>query len=298
MAVELRLVRYFVAVAQEGNVTRAAERLHISQPSLSAAVRQLEAQLGVSLLERSGREIALTPAGELLRDRGAELLDHAEDVVAAVRDRAGAAAARLELGLSPTARYGLGPQLLAACAAAVPAAMLYTREDTTGALLRDVARRRLDLAVVFCPPASPPPGVEVRVLRREPAVVHVPDDHPLAARRSVTLADLAGETVLVAASGDSSGFTDLVLGAFAAAGLRPRTLADPYPDLGLQAVREGLGVVVYVRSAFPADLPGSAFVALEPPLPMPFALAWRSGDRRAPLDAVVETALQQGVLPS
>jgi len=71
MAVELRLVRYFVAVAQEGNVTRAAERLHISQPSLSAAVRQLEAQLGVSLLERSGREIALTPAGELLRDRGA-----------------------------------------------------------------------------------------------------------------------------------------------------------------------------------------------------------------------------------
>ena len=66
MAPELRLIRYFVAVAQEGNVTRAAERLHVAQPSLSAAVRQLEAQLGVDLLERTGRGVALTPAGELL----------------------------------------------------------------------------------------------------------------------------------------------------------------------------------------------------------------------------------------
>ena len=118
MTPELRLIRYFVAVAREGSVTRAAERLHISQPSLSAAIKQLEQQLGVELFARNGRQITIRPAGELLRDRGRELLEFAEIVVDAVtaRDRAGAG--RLRLGLSPTARYGIAPQLLAACAAA------------------------------------------------------------------------------------------------------------------------------------------------------------------------------------
>lgn len=105
---DLRLVRYFVAVAQEGSVTRAAERLHLAQPSLSAAVKQLEGQLGVALFERSGRGIALTSAGELLLRRGTELLALADDVEGEVRDRGAAPAARLRLGLSPTARYGPG----------------------------------------------------------------------------------------------------------------------------------------------------------------------------------------------
>jgi DNA-binding transcriptional LysR family regulator len=127
MPLDLRLVRYFVAVAQEGSVTRAAERLHLAQPSLSAAVKQLEGQLGVALVERSGRGIALTPAGELLLRRGAELVALADAVEGEVRDRGAAPAARLRLGLSPTARYGVGPALLAACAAKAPAVMLPRR---------------------------------------------------------------------------------------------------------------------------------------------------------------------------
>jgi DNA-binding transcriptional LysR family regulator len=290
MVPELRLVRYFVAVAREGNVTRAAERLHLSQPSLSAAVKQLEAQLGVALLERSGRGVALTPAGELLLRRGPELLEHAEEVAEAVRSRDGAAAGRLSLGLSPTARYGLGPELLAACATAAPAAMLYTSEDTTGALLRDVAAGRLDLAVTFCAPEPPPAGVELALVRDEPAVVHLPAGHPLAPREALSLADLASETILVAASRESGGFTGRVLTAFADAGVTPRTAVDPYPDLGLQAVREGVGIVVYVRSAYPPGLEGSVFVALAPPVTLPFHLAWRSGARGRALDAVLAAA--------
>jgi DNA-binding transcriptional LysR family regulator len=120
MTPDLRLVRYFVAVAREGNVTRAAELLHISQPSLSAAVKQLEQQLGVALLERSGRRIALTAAGELLLRRGKELLEHADAVADEVSQRDSATAGRLRLGLTPTARYGVGPELLAACARNAP----------------------------------------------------------------------------------------------------------------------------------------------------------------------------------
>src|SRR3954467_12771096 len=129
MTPELRLIRYFVAVAETGNVTRAAERLHLSQPSLSAAVKQLEAQLEVELFTRRGRRVQITPAGELLLERGRALLEQAEAVVGGVRARGAAASARLRIGLSPTARYGVGPRLLSACARQAPAVMLYTSED-------------------------------------------------------------------------------------------------------------------------------------------------------------------------
>jgi DNA-binding transcriptional LysR family regulator len=290
MVPELRLIRYFVAVAETGNVTRAAERLHVSQPSLSAAVKQLESQLGVELLTREARRVTITPAGELLLRRGRDLLTEAEAVAEEVRAHAAASPARLRLGLSPTARYGVGPRLLAACASRAPAVMLYTSEDTTGALLRDVAAGRLDLAVTFCAPEPPPEGVRLLPLSTDPAVVHLPADHALAEREALTLSDLASETILVAASPDSGGFSARVLDAFAGAGLSPRTRADPYPDLGLQAVRAGLGVVVYARGAFPERLEGSAFVPLVPDLPLPFHLAVRPTASGAAVRAVVDAA--------
>ena len=270
MTPELRLIRYFVAVADEGNVTRAARRLHISQPSLSTALRRLEAQLGVQLLRREGRRLVLTHAGELLHRRGRQLLAEADDVTAAVRGAA--AGVRLRLGVSPTARYELAPRMLALCAAASPGVMIYTQEDTSGALLRGVAAGALDAALTFCA-GEPPVGVELIPVWEEPAVLHLDARHPLARRTSVSLAELGEETVLVADSPDSSGYTERIARAFAEVGVAPGTLPDPYPDLGLQAVREGRGVVLYVRSAYPAQLEGSAFVPVEPPVTLPFHLA-------------------------
>ncbi len=284
MTPELRLIRYFVAVAEAGNITRAAERLHIAQPSLSAAIKLLENQLGVALLERTGRRVVVTEAGTLLLRRGRELLEHADAVVAEVRGSA--ATGRLRLGVTPTARHGVAPRLLAACAAGAPEVMLYTSEDTTGALVRDVADGRLDLAVTFCA-TDPPEGIELVRLADEPAVVHVAVGHPLAARPAVALSDLADETILVASGPESVGFTDRVRSAFRAAGVEARLRPDPYPDLGQRAVQEGLGVVVYVRGAFPEDVEGSAFVPVAPPLALPFDLAVRTGAHSAPLRAVL-----------
>jgi DNA-binding transcriptional LysR family regulator len=293
MTPDLRLIRYFVVVAEERNITRAAERLHISQPSLSAAVRQLEAQLGIDLLARVGRRIEITPAGELLCERGRELLGHAGAVVDEVRARHAAGAGRLRLGVSPTARYGIAQRLLVDCTTRVPAVMLYTVENTTGALLRDVARGRLDLAITFCAP-EPPPRVELVLLADEPTIVHLPSEHALATQTRLTLEDLAQETILIAATDDSHGFSSRVIAAFTAAGIAPHTLADPYPDLGLQAVREQLGIVIYPRSAFPAQLAGSVFIPLTPPIRMPFHLAYRSPAGSAAIRSVLDVARSLG----
>jgi DNA-binding transcriptional LysR family regulator len=282
---ELRLIRYWVAVAEEANITRAAERLHLSQPALSVAIKQLEGQLGVALLERGGRGVTVTAAGIVLMERGRELLAVADALVEEVRARDEAAVGRLRIGMAPTARYGVGPALLAAASDGVPGVMLYPQEDTTGALLRDVRNGRLDLAVLFC--ATGLDGVASRVLAEERAVVHVRADHPVAGRSSVALEELKSETFLVAESTESGGFTARVLEMCRARGFEPATRPDPYPDLGLQAVREGLGVVLYVRGAFPPELPGSAFVPVEPAVTFPFTLAWREGTRSGPVAAVL-----------
>jgi DNA-binding transcriptional LysR family regulator len=285
---DLRQLRYFVAVAEDLNFTRAAERLHMAQPPLSAAIRQLEEQLGVELLQRTTRQVALTPAGRLLLERGRALLAQADAVFAAVREVERAPVGRLALGVTPAARFGVAPALLAACASDAAGVMLYPREDTTGVLLRDLRAGRLDLVLAFCAPRDD--ALQRERLRDEPAVLHVAAGHRLADRATVALEDLRDETLIVAGGPDSPGYTATVVGLCRAAGLEPRTLADPYPDLGLQAIREGLGVVLYVRAAFGPEVEGSVFVPVEPPATLPFELLWRRGARSGALDAVLAAA--------
>jgi DNA-binding transcriptional LysR family regulator len=285
---DLRQLRYFVAVAEDLNFTRAAERLHMAQPPLSAAIRQLEEQLGVALLERTTRQVQLTRAGRLLLEQGRELLAHAEEVFSAVREVERAPVGRIGLGVAPSARFGLAPELFAACANEAAGVMLYPREDTTGVLLRELRAGRVDLVLGFCAP--PDDALERERLRDEPAVLHVDAAHPFAGRGSVALDELREETLVVAGGPDSPGYTAAVVALCREAGFAPRTVADPYPDLGLQAVREGLGVVVYVRSAFAPEVDGSVFVPIDPPVTLPFDLLWRRGSRMGALDAALAVA--------
>ncbi|MEO6713756.1 MAG: LysR substrate-binding domain-containing protein [Mycobacteriales bacterium] len=295
MTPDLRQVRYFVAVAEDLNFTRAAERLHMAQPPLSAAIRGLEEQLGVELLERTTREVKLTTAGRLLLERGRELLAQADALFDAVRAVEKAPTGRISIGVAPTARFGLAPELFAVCAAQAPGVMLYPREDTTGALMRELRQGRLDVVIGFCAP--PDDALERERLRDEPAVIHVADDHRLAGRDSVRLEDLADETFVVAGSPDSPGYTRIVVELCRAAGFEPATAQDPYPDLGLQAVREGIGIVLYVRTAFAPDMPGSVFIPVDTEVTFPFDLLWRRGGRSGALEATLDVArgLRDGI---
>jgi DNA-binding transcriptional LysR family regulator len=156
--------------------------------------------------------------------------------------------------------------------------------------VRDVVDHKLDLALLFCPP-------QIEALSsftiNEPAVVHLRGDHPLALRPQVSLDELRNETFLVAGGKDSDGYTAAVVAACRAAGFAPRTRPDPYPDLGIQAVREGLGVVLYARSGFPARLDGTTLVPVVPDVPLPFVLGWRDDGPNARVRALLQPTAAQ-----
>ncbi len=241
--------------------------------------------------ERRWCAVEIHPAGELLLIKGRELLAAAADVASEVRAVESSPSGLLHVGFTPAARYGLSRTLIEQWSSAAPAVMVRTHEDTTGMLVQDVVDAKIDLALVFCPP---PIEALSSFTINEPAVVHLRADHPLAQRPQVSLEELHDEPFLVAGGKDSDGYTAAVIAACRAAGFEPTTRPDPYPDLGIQAVREGLGVVLYARSGFPTGLEGRTLVPVVPDVPLPFVLVWREDGPDARIRALLEPTVAPG----
>ena len=186
--IELKHLRSFVAVAQERNFTRAAERLHLAQPALSVHIRQLEERMGVQLIERTTRRVALTPAGEALLERSRALLDGVAEAIQLARDAALGRTGRLRVGLLATAALDLTPIALRAFAADVPGAQVSVHdvrfEDPSGGV-RD---GDTDIALIWTPVDER--GLDVEPLFDEPRVAVLAADHALAARERLTVDDL------------------------------------------------------------------------------------------------------------
>lgn len=183
-------MQYFVTVAEELHFGRAAARLHIAQPSLSHQLRKLEQQLGVTLLDRNSRHVALTPAGRELLAHGRRLLTQSQRAIRATR---AAAAEGLAVGFYGSAAGSLLPRVLRAFAEQHPASEVSVRELMLGGL-SDILTGKVDLAFTRLLPGQAEP--EVEVIAREPRVVALPRTHPLAARDSLTFADLRNESFI------------------------------------------------------------------------------------------------------
>ncbi len=185
-------LQYFVTVAQEGQITRAAAKLHIAQPALSHAIAQLESELGVKLLERHARGVTLTAAGEVFLPKARYALAKAQDAAATAQALARGAKGVVELGFIGPPPTISSPQLLAAFARAVPDAEVTLRDlpfpcGSTVSWLAEV-----DLAL--CHPPAAGRGVGVQAVRVEPRAVLAHKLHPLARRDELTLADVLEET--------------------------------------------------------------------------------------------------------
>lgn len=212
---ELKQLRYFVAVAEELSFSRAAERLHMTQPPLSAQIRGLEEDLGVQLFERSTRSVCLTAAGELFLDEMRLLLSQLEQSVRAARRVGHGEVGRLALGFVPSAASETLPPLLKAFREGFPDVDVSLHEMNPVQLVQALHERRVDAAFFYLPPGDIPPfgdaDLDSKPVSREPLVVALPEGHPLTARRRIDLKTLAGEPLILVAAHRGSGLRDIIL---------------------------------------------------------------------------------------
>jgi DNA-binding transcriptional LysR family regulator len=256
---ELRHLRYFVAVAEECHFGRAAARLHIAQPPLSQQIKQLEDDLGVTLLTRSTRRVELTPAGQVYLERARSVLT----AVAAAGVEAGRVAAgeigRLAIGFTGSATYELLPTLTRVLRADFPGIELDLKgemltPDQVGAL----QDRALDIG--FLRPPVHARDLVVRLLRREPLIAVLPATHPLAASDTVRLAKLRDEPFITYPSHNRSVVYDAVLEACQRSGFSPAKVQEVAETSTLVAfVAAGLGVALVPASVQHLKITGATF---------------------------------------
>jgi DNA-binding transcriptional LysR family regulator len=287
--VELRQLRYFVAVAEERHFRRAAERLHIAQPPLSQQIRRLEGELGTPLLHRTTRSVELAPTGEVLLVRAREILaavDAAtEDVLRAARGEFG----RLAIGFTGSATYAMLPALAAALRAALPGVMLDLRgELLTPAQVAGLLDGTLDLGLLRPPVREPELSVEL--LRREPLVAVLPGGHRLAENAAIPLEELGGEPFVTFPSHFRSVVHDAVEETCAAHGFRPRVALEVSETATLVSfVAAGLGVSLVPESVCHMTVEGAVYRPLAgETAAVELAVAWRRDNETPVLARALE----------
>ncbi|HEY6453635.1 MAG TPA: LysR substrate-binding domain-containing protein [Steroidobacteraceae bacterium] len=196
---KLKDLRYLVAVADTRHFGRAAAKCFVSQPTLSAQLRKLEEYLGVQLIERRPRRIALTAAGEEVAQRARTMLETGEAIVTLAQRRHDPLAGQLRLALLPTIGPYLLPQVALRLRKALPRLELMLYEYQTAPMLERLRNGEIDVGVLALPAHEE--GLVTRELYEEPFVLALPDSHALAARSQVRTADLNGETLLLLEDG-------------------------------------------------------------------------------------------------
>jgi DNA-binding transcriptional LysR family regulator len=243
--IDLRLLRQFVAVAEELHFHRAARRLAMSQPPLTAAIRRLEAEIGAILVERGNRTVALTAAGAALLEEARALLRHADHAVLVARDAAAGRTGTVRLGYVGSTMYGRLPAVIRSFRRRQPQVRLELREGTTAAQLAALNAGGLDVAIVI-PPFGEAAGLHVAPFGSDRLAIALPVAHRLADRDTVRLSDLAGEPFVLWPAREGRGFHDRVIRLCAGAGFVPDVVQEAHgmhAVLSLVAVETGVSIV-------------------------------------------------------
>lgn len=289
---ELRHIRYFVALGEELNFTRAAERLHIAQPPLSQQIRQLEDEVGVTLLQRNSRPVRLTEAGELFLARARALLASFEDAVADTRRVGRGQAGKLAIGFVGSAMFAGLPDIVGAYRDACPAVELVLDEMLAAEIAEALRRRRIDVG--FARPALlPEAGLAQRLILEEPYVAALPRAHPLAARRSIVLAELSDDAFVLYPARPEPSVTGLIVAACAAAGFTPRLAQEVlHLQTAIGLIAAGVGVSLIPEAAARAQTGrGVAYIPLANLTVMaPLTIAWREEDVSPAVQRLLEIA--------
>ena len=281
---ELRHLRYFVAVAEEGHITRAAERLGIQQPPLSQQIKALEAELDVQLLRRKPRGVELTEAGRALLADARTVLSHVDHAVATTRRTARGEEGRIAVGFTSSASFHpLVVRAIRFYRDAHPLVALALEEGGTAELVEAVRRQQLDAAFIRTPVGEASELVVTPLLDEE-MIAALPADHKLVPRTArsaaVPLPALAGETFILYRRRLGPGLYDSIIAACHRNGFSPRVGQEaPRMFSTLNLVAAGLGVSIVPASMQSLHMDGVAYCRLTgTPIKAPLQLASRRGD--------------------
>ena len=281
MALSLRQLRYFVALAETLHFSKAAKKCFVTQSTLSAGIRELESSLGAPLAERSKRKVVLTALGHEVVERARALLRDARDIETLAASRRAPLSGPLRLGVIPTIAPYLLPHCLPALRAAHPALELILIEDQTRRLLEALREGTLNLVLMALP--WPVEGLHSRVLFDDPFYLACPPEHPLAGRDQVSAGDFAKEPLLLLADGHC-----LRDHALAACAFKGHQAVPGYEGASLMTLAQmaagGLGLTLLPRMAVQAGLArlsNLAAVPLSPDTPpRQIGLVWRKTSAR------------------
>lgn len=241
---DLRRIRHFNVLAETLNFSRAAERLHIAQPALSVSIQKLETEIGTKLFERTPTGVVLTPGGQAALLEARRLLYHGEQLLRSARDAAAGTGGRLRIGFVGSAIYRVVPTLIPQFRAQYPGVELVLRESTSARILQMLNEEALDIGIVRTPLLQSH-AATLHTLQRDRFLVALPQAHPLAARASLSLAELAKEPFILYSSADAPGLHAATMAACESAGFVPEVTqeATQVPTV-LALVESGLGVAL------------------------------------------------------
>ena len=288
---ELRHLRYFVVVAEEQNITRAATRLHVSQPPLSRQIRDLEQELGVALFERSAQAVRLTDAGSAFLGEARAVLHRVDQAVDHVRAVATKCGGELRVGYAPSPTVELLPPALRAFGKALPRVKVTLHDMTGSEMLDGLNNGRLDVALIVKPALKAARGLQVETLREYRAGVAVPPGHPFTKRKSVTVKEVAAEPLVAYSRKDYPDYFEMLERLLGKAFKTARVVEECDGAMSLiTAIESGRGVSVAAESISCIAGPRIGFVPLSPsPDPLVVCMVWRKGVLNSQTQRFIDT---------
>jgi DNA-binding transcriptional LysR family regulator len=289
---ELRHLRYFVAVAEELNFSRAAERLHMAQPPLSAAIRQLEQELGTELLLRTTREVRLTEAGSTFLEGARRTLAELDRARSDAQRAAAGELGHLRIGFSWSARFETLPALGRSFRLSHPDVSLLTEEMWNARMGPALRSGAIDVAVSLCPEVAG--EFSYLTIRSEHVIALLSSSHPLSARREIELRELAGEGFLLFPRELAPRLYDFMIGLCRRAGFEPIVRGASFHSGWELQILADVDVVALAPACVATDLPEgiAAATITDPPDLLDTAILWRTDDP-APANRAFRDAAQR-----